>query len=334
MGDPFILELPDLKIGDLLAKIPIIQGGMAVRISTAPLAAAVADEGGIGIIAGSGLRVDELRSQIRRARKLSDGIVGVNIMIAVSNFKKLLHASVEEGIDLVIAGAGFSRDMFEICRKKGVEIVPIVCSAKLARISEKLGASAVVVEGKEAGGHLGTDQPMKKLLAEIKDEVRMPVIAAGGIVNGKDIAEVLDFGADGVQMGSRFVASEECAADDEFKKLYLESGPGSDVLIDSPVGLTGRVLKNEFLSRWQQGSINTGEMCSYLCLKRCSRSFCIMEALVQAQQGNMREGLVFAGERAHLIDSVLSVKEIVSDLTEEARRFLSSEQISEAPLQS
>ncbi len=284
----------------------------------------MADEGGIGLIAGSGMDVDELISEIRRAREMSDGIIGVNIMVAVRNFKDLLSASVKERIDLIVAGAGFSRDMFSICRKHGVEIVPIVSSAKLAKISEKLGASAIVVEGKEAGGHLGTDVPVNTLLSEIKDKVQLPIIAAGGIVTGSDIVRMINRGASGVQMGSRFVASEECAADDNFKNLYINSDPLSSVLVDSPVGLTGRALKNEFLDRLNEGSVTTGETCDYLCLKKCSRSFCVMEALVKAEEGNMREGLVFAGERAYLIDEIMSVRDIFNELAEEVRAFLSA----------
>lgn len=316
------LNLPKLKIGNLVAKLPIVQGGMAYKVSTAPLSAAVAEEGGIGLIGGSGMDVEELKQEIRRAREMSSGIIGVNIMVAVSKFKELVKGAVEEKIDLIVAGAGFSRDLFSIGKEHDVEIVPIVSSLRLARISEKLGASAIVVEGKEAGGHLGTDRPLKELLENIIGEVDIPVIAAGGIMEGRDIAEMLKLGADGVQMGSRFVASEECEVEEQFKELYIQADEEQGILIDSPVGLPGRALKNKFTARLEEEEVTTGESCSYLCLKKCSKSFCIMESLRKAKQGDMGEGLVFAGERAHLVDNVLPVKEIVNNLVTEAKEYL------------
>ncbi|MFW6386728.1 MAG: NAD(P)H-dependent flavin oxidoreductase [Bacillota bacterium] len=315
------MQLSELKIGNLIAKIPIVQGGMAVRVSTAPLAAAVAGEGGIGLIGGSGMDVEELKNEIRRARELTSGIIGVNIMVAVRNFKDLVKASLEEKIDLIVAGAGFSRDLLSLGREKEVEVVPIVSSLKLARISEKLGASAVVVEGKEAGGHLGTNRSVKSLVEKITDSVSIPVIAAGGIVFGKDIAEMLTLGAGGVQLGSRFVTSEECEVDAEFKNKYIDASEDDSVLIESPVGLPGRALKNIFTERLS-GSDGEKVNCNYLCLKQCSRRFCIMKALKQAHDGNMEKGLVFAGERAHLINKILPVKNIISDLVREAKNYL------------
>lgn len=317
--------MPKLKIGNLVAKLPIVQGGMAYKVSTAPLSAAVAEEGGIGLIGGSGMNVEELKQEIRRAREISSGIIGVNIMVAVSKFKELVKGAVEEKIDLIVAGAGFSRDLFSIGKEHDVEIVPIVSSLRLARISEKLGASAIVVEGKEAGGHLGTDKPLRELLENIIGEVDIPVIAAGGIMDGQDIAEMLKLGADGVQMGSRFVASEECEVEDQFKELYIQADEEQGILIDSPVGLPGRALTNKFTDRLEEEEVTTGESCSYLCLKKCSKSFCIMEALRKAKQGNMEEGLVFAGERAHLADNILPVKEIIDNLVTEAKEYLGRE---------
>jgi len=199
------LRLPPLQIGNLVAKIPIIQGGMAVKVSTAPLAAAVAEEGGIGLIAASGLTEEELKNQIRKARELTQGIIGINIMFAVKKFVNLVEVAIHEGIDLIVTGAGFSRDIFPIGRNSNTPIVSIVSSAKLAKIAENLGAAAVVVEGKEAGGHLGTDRPALDILSEVRKVVSIPVVLAGGILTGKDIAEALQKGANGVQMATRFV---------------------------------------------------------------------------------------------------------------------------------
>ena len=143
------LKLPELRIGDRVAKIPIVQGGMAIRLSTARLAAAVANQGGIGLIAASGMSNDELRYEIRMARSLTKGVIGINIMVAARKFSEIVKTAIDEGIDLVVAGAGFSRDMFGLGKESGTPIVPIVSSVKLAKISEKLGATAIVVEARK-----------------------------------------------------------------------------------------------------------------------------------------------------------------------------------------
>lgn len=242
------MKLPELRIGNLVAKVPIIQGGMAIRLSTARLAAAVANEGGIGLIAASGLPFDELRYEIQLARKLSPtGIIGINAMVAATQFAGLVKTAIEEGIDLVVAGAGFSRDMFAMGKESGTPIVPIVSSAKLARISEGLGAAAVIVEGCEAGGHLGTDRSARDIVPEVVAAVKnIPVIGAGGVLDGRDIVEMLKLGASGVQMGSRFAASDECNASDELKKMYVRAtNPEDIVLIQSPVGLPGQAIKKQ-----------------------------------------------------------------------------------------
>ena len=206
------LKLPELKIGNKVARIPIQQGGMAIRLSTARLAAAVANEGGIGLIAASGMSHDELRYEIRLARSLTSGIIGINIMVAANDFAEVVKVAIDEGIDLVVAGAGFSRDMFALGKESGTPIVPIVSSVKLAKISERLGATAIVLEGKEAGGHLGTDTSVRDLIADVSSAVKIPVIAAGGALHGQDIVDFIKLGAAGVQMGSRFAACEESNA--------------------------------------------------------------------------------------------------------------------------
>jgi len=285
---------------------------MAVRISTASLAAAVAEEGGIGIIAGTGMSLEELRKEIRKARELTKGIIGINVLFAVTEFANLVKGAIAEGIDLVISGAGFSRDMFTWGKEAGVPIVPMVSSARLAKLAEKMGAAAVVVEGKEAGGHLGTDQSMREILPEVKAAVKIPVIAAGGIVEGQDIVEVLRLGADGVQMGTRFAASKESNASEEFKRLYLEASSDDVVLVDSPVGLKGRGLRNTFYDKLSSGEVRVSNCRN--CLKHCSRRFCILEALEKAQEGDMDSGLVFSGEFVHKIKEILSVKDIFKQL--------------------
>jgi NAD(P)H-dependent flavin oxidoreductase YrpB (nitropropane dioxygenase family) len=310
------MKLPELKIDKLVAKIPIIQGGMAVRISTAPLAAAVANEGGIGIIAATGMSVKELVSEIRHARNLTDGIIGINIMFAFAEFANIVKAALNEGIDLIISGAGFSRDIFQWGENAGVPIVPIVSTANFAKLAEKLGAAALIVEGKEAGGHLGTDRPMSEIVPEVKEVVNIPVIAAGGIIDGADIVNAFRLGADGVQMGTRFAASEESGASQEFKDLYLKSGPEQVVLINSPVGLPGRALINEFSQKIISDLVPGPRQC-IACLKKCSKRFCILAALNNAQIGNLLEGLVFSGENVGKIKDILPVKEIIHRLKAE-----------------
>jgi NAD(P)H-dependent flavin oxidoreductase YrpB (nitropropane dioxygenase family) len=315
------VKLKVLKIGNLTAPIPIVQGAMAVRISTAPLAAAVAQQGGIGVIAGTGMRIDELRREIRKARKMTKGIIGVNVLFAVREFAKLVLAAIEEGIDLVFSGAGFSRDMFSWGRDKNVPIVPIVSSDRLAKLAEKMGASAVVVEGKEAGGHLGTERSVWDILPEVKGAVKIPVIAAGGIIEGRDVVEAVKLGADGVQMGTRFAASVESNASEAFKKLYVDSKREDVVLIKSPVGLPGRGLRSPFIDRLESDLGLPIENCVG-CLKRCSRDFCIMDALVNAcRDGDFNKALIFSGENVYKISEILPVREIFRRLLKEIESY-------------
>ena len=320
-----MFSLPKLKIAHMMPELPIMQGGMAVRVSTAPLAAAVSNHGGIGIIAGTGLTIEELKAEIRKARELTngEGYIGVNILFAARKFAELVRAAMEEKIDFVISGAGFSRDIYSWSKELKVPIISIVSSAKFAKLAERLGAVAIVVEGKEAGGHLGTDRSVKDILPEVVQEVNIPVLAAGGIMDGYDIAEMLSLGAQGVQMGTRFVASEECEAADSFKQMFLKgaSNDRNTVLINSPVGLPGRALRNEFTDKIANDVIYGIERCR-ACLKHCSQRFCILDALERAVDGDANMGLVFSGENAHRIDEILPVKEIMSRLKTELQAAL------------
>ncbi|AQS60194.1 NAD(P)H-dependent flavin oxidoreductase [Desulforamulus ferrireducens] len=311
------MEFPTLKIGKFIPKYPIIQGGMAVRVSTAPLSGAVANAGGIGVIAATGMEEDELRNEIREARRISPtGIIGINIMYAAREFAKLVHTAIEEKIDMIFTGAGFSRDIFTWGKESDTPIVSIVSSVKVAKMAEKLGAAAVVAEGTEAGGHLGTDRSVKEILPEIKAAVKIPVIAAGGIVDGKGIAEMIRLGADGVQMATRFVMSVECTVADAFKKHYLNSTAEDVVRILSPVGLPGRALKNKLVNRILKDQAPEPTNCQ-ACLKHCSQSFCIMDALVNSRDGNIDDGLVFCGQNVHRIKDILPVQVIFDRLIAE-----------------
>ncbi|MBF1755472.1 MAG: nitronate monooxygenase, partial [Veillonella sp.] len=245
-------------------------------------------------------------------------IIGINAMVAATQFAGLVKTAIEEGIDLVVAGAGFSRDMFAMGKESGTPIVPIVSSAKLARISEGLGAAAVIVEGSEAGGHLGTDRSAREIVPEVVAAVKnIPVIAAGGVLDGKDIVDMFKLGANGVQMGSRFAASDECNASDELKKMYVRAtNPEDIVLIQSPVGLPGQAIKNKFAESVLDGTVAPPTVCDN-CLKHCSHKFCIIRALSRAQQGDVETGLVFSGNNMRKVDKIMPVKDIFAQLKQQ-----------------
>lgn len=312
------MEMPTLTIGTRTARLPIVQGGMAVRISMGPLATAVARAGGVGLIAGSGLTPTELAAEVAAARAATDGVIGVNIMVAVRIFKDLVHAAISEGADIIVAGAGFSRDVFGWCHDAGVEIVPIVGSERVARLSERFGASAVIVEGVEAGGHLGTDEYMLDLLPRIIESVSIPVIGAGGVVTGGDIKRTLDAGAAGVQMGSRFAATVESSASDEFKRMYVDATDEDIIITKSPVGLPGRAIRNPLTDRLAVGDYPMIERCE-ACLKECGKEYCIIDKLRRAQRGDVIEGLVFAGSSAARIHDIPTVQELMDRLVAEWR---------------
>lgn len=303
-----------------MPRYPIIQGGMAVRISTSRLASAVAEAGGIGLIAATGMDKDELKKEIRLAREKTQGIIGINIMFAATKFKELVFTALDEGIDLIVQGAGFSRDIFSWCKDADTPFIPIVSTPKLAVISERLGAAAIVAEGKEAGGHLGTEDSMRDILPKVKKVVSIPVIAAGGIVDARDMQEAFSLGANGVQMGIRFAASKEANGSDNLKELYVKSTKEDIVLVDSPVGLMGRALRNEFTDKLLAGNIKEPQTCNG-CLKKCKHNFCIMEALNNAQKGNLSEGLAFSGEYIDKITEILSAQEIINRLVQEYESF-------------
>ena len=291
------MKLPVLKIGNLVAQVPIIQGGM---------------------IAASGMEEQELRTEIRLARKLTNGkgIIGINCMVAARAFKNLIVTAAQEGVDLIVAGAGFSRDIFAVGREYNVAVVPIVSSVKLAKISEKLGASAIVVEGTEAGGHLGTQQSIKEILPDIVKAVNIPVIAAGGATCGQDIVDLLNLGADGVQMGSRFAASEESNGARFLKEMYLRMVKEDVVQIDSPVGYKGRAIRSPFAQLSLEGRAPLPVTCD-ACLKHCTHQFCIIRALSRAQQGDVETGLIFTGAHMWKIHEILPVKEIFRRIKDE-----------------
>lgn len=356
------MKIPKLNIGDLTAEVPIIQGGMAVGVSGAGLAAAVAIEGGVGVIAGVdigyrepdfardvlGANLRALKNQIGEARRMAPkGIVGINLMVAMNHYGEMARAAAEGGIDLIISGAGLPLKLPDLVKGFKTRIAPIVSSAKAASAilqywdkHYEQTADLVIVEGPEAGGHLGFSRevlegrkpPLFELVEEVLETVRpyrekfqknIPVIAAGGIYTGADIAEYLKAGAGGVQMATRFVATDECDADVRFKEEYVRAKEEDIRIIESPVGMPGRVLDNPFLKRvaTQGDEIKT----CFRCLKGCnpkSAAYCISKALIHAVSGDVDDGLVFVGSNVHRIEKIVPVKELMDELVREAQAAL------------
>lgn len=358
-------SLPSLRIGEHLAKLPIVQGGMGVGISLSGLASAVALEGGVGVIATAGIGMFEpdfhqnfleaniraLRKEIQRAKERvkGKGVIGVNIMVALTNFADMVRTAIEEKIDVIFCGAGLPLNLPSFLPKGSLtKLAPIVSSGRAAallckRWIEKYSyvPDAVVVEGPRAGGHLGfkreqiTDPAfaLEKLVPEVIEAVRpyaertgrpIPVIAAGGIYTGADIRRFLEMGASGVQMATRFVATHECDADPKFKEAFLRAREEDLVIIESPVGLPGRAIRNKFIEEVEQGRRHP-YTCPYHCIRTCEQErspYCIAIALTNAQQGKLRGGFAFAGANAYRVDKIVSVRELIQSLVEE---FVKSE---------
>lgn len=354
MGKP---GLKGLKLGNLVARIPIVQGGMGVGISLSGLAAATANAGGVGVIAAAGIGLLEedgikdflgaslrgLRREIRRARELTRGVLGVNIMVALSNFSDLVKAAVEEGIDIIFSGAGLPVNLPDFVKGSSTMIAPIVSSARAATLvlnrwkdKYSYAADAVVVEGPRAGGHLGfkRDQlsdgnfALEKILVEVVEAVRLfgeeggrptPVIAGGGIYTGTDIRRILELGASGVQMATRFVATEECDASPSFKNSYIEAREEDLEIIASPVGMPGRAIRNRFLDDVASG-LRRPFSCPFKCIVTCDYEkapYCISLALLNAQKGRFDRGFAFAGANAYRVERIVKVGELVDSLVAE-----------------
>lgn len=346
------------NIGELNIKTPIIQGGMGVGISLSNLASAVANEGGVGVISAASIgmlskdylkdtrkaNIDMLKDQIQKAKAKTNGVLGVNIMVALTNFSDLVKASIEEGIDIIFAGAGLPLDLPSFLHKESkTKLVPIVSSGKAAKMISKwwkekydYTPDAFVVEGPLAGGHLGfkpsqIEDPafrLENLITEVLSEVRtieqkenksIPVIAAGGIFTGHDIKRFIDLGASAVQMATRFVATYECDADEEFKKAYVDCKKEFICIIESPVGMPGRVIKNKFVLDAKEGK-KSPKTCPYHCITTCKEKdspYCITNALVNAYNGNLKNGFAFVGANGYRVTKIVSVHELISELYKE-----------------
>lgn len=345
------------KIGDLKIASPIVQGGMGIGISMSGLASAVANMGGIGVIATVGIgraknnetknyakaNIESLRSEIRRARELSKGVIGVNIMSVLTDFSEMVKTSIEEGIDIIFSGAGLPLDLPKYLNGAKTKLVPIVSSGRAALLlcnkwkqNFDFLPDAFVVEGPKAGGHLGfkanqledESNKLEKLVAdvlkvtqEIKEKFKkeIPVIAAGGIFSGKDIHAMLKQGAAAVQMGTRFVATKECDASDEFKNAYLTAKEEDIKIIKSPVGMPGRGIFNNFLVE-AHNEQRRPKVCKHNCIRSCdpkTTSYCISEALLSAYRGNLADGFAFVGANAWKVNEISTVPQVFADIEKE-----------------
>ena len=362
------MKLPELKIGQFTIKIPIILGAMGVGVTRAGLASAVTSAGGLGVISGVNLGFKEsdfytnrleanlraLRREIQTAKtNTKNGLIGVNFMVAMNNYKEHVAEAVKEGIDFIISGAGLPTELPGLVKGSKTKIVPIVSSVKAAQIIAKLwdrnhqtAPDAVVIEGIKAGGHLGfsreelIDQTFdaKTVITEVKTALKpyeikyektIPVIFAGGVFDGKDIAQMLSYGADGVQMATRFVATEECDAHQNFKTAYVDANDASAKIIISPVGMPGRALNNTFIQKIEAGDKPKIERCVN-CLVTCNPKttpYCISQALVASVEGDLENGLIFAGENVYKVDKIVFVSSLMTELVEEAESILNENSI-------
>ena len=350
--------IPQLNISEKIARIPIIQGGMSVGISLSGLSSAVANEGGIGVIGAAGIGMTEpdfgknyseandraLRKEIKKAKQMTDGLIGVNILMALTDYSRLIKVSVEERADFVFLGAGLPLKMpKELIESEFTKTIPIVSSGRAVKVIfrhwerhyERI-PDAVVLEGPLAGGHLGfkleqindPSYSLENLLPNVLENVKVfedkygikiPVIVAGGIYTGKDIYRFLKKGADGVQMATRFVATYECDASEAFKLAYVKAKKEDIVIIKSPVGLPGRAIKNEFLEAVERG-MKTPFSCPWQCLQHCdykTSPYCISLALTNAKKGKFTYGFAFAGANAYRVNKIISVKDLISELLTE-----------------
>ncbi len=352
-------EMPSLRLGHVEARRPIIQGGMGVGISLSGLATAVAQAGGVGVISAAGIGMLDpdyaadfhranrwaLRDEIRRVRRATDGVLGVNIMIALTDSGSLTATAIDEAVDVIFLGAGLPLRLpaelsLSTLDTSQTALVPIISSGRAAHLILRhwdrhfdRAPDGFVVEGPLAGGHLGfkreqlasADSSLERLLEDVlavvgpyeaKCDRPIPVIAAGGVYDGHDVRSMLDLGASGVQMATRFVATEECDAAPSFKEAYIRCTRDDLVVIDSPLGLPGRAIHNAFLEAVADGA-RRPIGCPWQCLRTCDplRSpYCIAAALMSAKQGNLDEGFAFAGANAHRIDRIISVADLMNEL--------------------
>ncbi|MFA6047466.1 MAG: nitronate monooxygenase family protein [Parcubacteria group bacterium] len=336
----------------------IVQGGMGVRISLSGLASAVMAEGGLGVISLAAIGMGEpnfakkyfeanisaAKEEIRKAREMAKGILGVNIMVALSDFASMVEIAIKERVDVIFSGAGLPLDLPRFLTDGSLtKLVPIISSGKAARVLCKKWLKefnylpdGFVVEGPKAGGHLGFSQDeidnpnfaLEKLVTDVVQEIypfekeckkEIAVIPAGGIWSGKDVEKFLCLGFPAVQMATRFVATDECDAALPFKQSYVDSKEGSTCIIKSPVGMPGRAIRNKFIQDTEEGG-KKPDRCFCHCIKTCDPKkapYCISKALQNAQKGDLDEGFAFAGANVHQVEKIVPVRELMEAIQKE-----------------
>lgn len=352
-------KLPELHIGNKTARLPIIQGGMGVGVSLSSLAGAVAKEGGVGIISTAQIGYDDdafeydqagcnlaaIKKHIQKAKEIAggNGLVGVNIMVALKHYKEHVKAAVAAGADVIISGAGLPIDLPALVDKAcQTKIAPIVSSKRAAQLILKMWshkydrtADFIVIEGPKAGGHLGFSNEQLNNTASLdfdneitniieckkeyedKYSKKIPVIVAGGIFDKQDIIHAIKLGADGVQIASRFVATKECDASPAYKQAYINARQEDVQIIQSPVGMPGRVLRNAFIKQLDNSRIPISKC--YNCLEKCNPAkvpYCITKALINAVKGDVDNGLIFCGANVGRINEITTVHSLMKELTE------------------
>jgi nitronate monooxygenase len=354
--------LPDLVIGDLRINPPIIQGGMGVRVSGVRLASAVSNEGALGVVASVGTGEEwpdrslsyaarsyvSLRDMLQRTKALTPNPIAVNIMCALTNYDDLVKAADEEGVAAIISGAGLPLKLPALVTRRDIGLIPIVSSGRAAELicrswwrKHHRLPDALIVEGSLAGGHLGfamsevrtTHAPLETLVQDVLSATAgykgahglpIPVIAAGGVFTGRDMARFLRLGASGVQLGTRFVCTDECDASIQYKEAYLQCRQEDILIIQSPLKLPLRVIRNRFVERILAGE-KMPFRCPYRCLATCepdTSPYCIAEALVNAYRGNMDAGFTTAGANAYRVNRILSVRQLIQELVTDCRTHL------------
>lgn len=352
-----------MKIGNKELQIPIIQGGMGVGVSLGNLAGHVAKCGGLGVISSvnagymeprfeadsKGANFFTLKNEIKRAKYIANGngLVGVNIMTAVSNYEETCRVAAEAGADVIISGAGLPLKLPEYIQGTDTLFAPIVSSGKAAALlcrnyskKYKRLPDFFVLEGPMAGGHLGfpyeelTEKTAKNnevLLAEVLAAVKpyeeeagrpIPVFVAGGVFDGKDMAHFMQLGAAGVQVGTRFIVTEECDAHENFKMMMVNAKAEDVRIIASPVGMPARALCSPLIQKLERGEKFRALRCNN-CLTACKKGdnipYCISRALIEAVKGNVEDGLFFCGENVHRIDKIMTVEALMSEIITECK---------------
>ena len=303
------------RITELLGcEYPIIQGGMA-WVAEHTLAAAVSNAGGIGLIAGGSAPIDYLRDQIRKCKEKTDKPFGVNIMLMSPNADDLAQLIIDEGVKVVTTGAGSPGKYIPAWKEAGIKVIPVIPSVALAKRMEKAGADAVVAEGTESGGHIGEITTMC-LVPQVVDALEIPVIAAGGIADGRGMAAAFMLGAEGIQIGTRFLASEECQIHPTFKELVIKAKDTDSVVTGRYTGHPCRNIKTKFSKKLasgeRDGSLTPDEF----------EEITLGSLRKAVQDGNLDEGSFLCGAIAGMIDEIKPCSEIVREIVEQAEKLI------------